>query len=67
MNPSCQKCTDPVIQLKTSMVNLTVHQGMQPINAAEAAHERHMAAFHDGGAIAWKTLLQQEQEARKLK
>ena len=33
-------------------------------NAAEAAHERHMAAFYDGGAIAWKTLIQQGQERR---
>lgn len=36
-------------------------------NAAEAAWERHCEAFHDGGATQFKTLQQQQIEARRLK
>ncbi|MEH2501209.1 hypothetical protein V1290_000020 [Bradyrhizobium sp. AZCC 1578] len=36
-------------------------------NAAEAAYERHCEAFHDGGATQFKSLQQQQIEARRLK
>lgn len=36
-------------------------------NAAEAAWERHCEDFHDGGSAQFKTLQQQQIEARRLK
>ena len=36
-------------------------------NAAERAWERHCEAFHDGGAVSFKSLQQQQIEARRLK
>ena len=65
MTHPCQKCNCPCDSPEDEYGEFICQECIN--NAAEAAHERHMAAFHDGGAIAWKTLLQQEQEARKLK
>lgn len=36
-------------------------------NAAEAAYERHCEAYHDGGATQFRSLLDQQIEAQKLK
>jgi hypothetical protein len=36
-------------------------------NAAEAAYERHCEDFHDGGSTQFKSLQQQQIEARRLK
>lgn len=36
-------------------------------NRAEAAYERHCEDFHDGAAMQFKTLQQQQIEARRLK
>ena len=36
-------------------------------NAAERAYERHCEDFHDGGSTKFKSLQQQQIEARKLK
>ncbi len=36
-------------------------------NAAEAAWERHCESFHDGGSTQWRSLQDQQIEARKLK
>lgn len=36
-------------------------------NAAEAAYERFCADFHDGGNTSFKSLQQQQIEARRLK
>ncbi len=36
-------------------------------NAAEAAWERHCEAFHDGGSTSFKSLQQQQIEARRFK
>lgn len=36
-------------------------------NAAEAAWGRHCEDFHDGGNVGFKTLQQQQIEARRLK
>ena len=36
-------------------------------NAAEAAWERHCEAFHDGGSTQFKSLQQQQIEAKRLK
>lgn len=36
-------------------------------NAAEAAWERHCEDFHDGGCTRFNSLLDQQNEARKLK
>jgi hypothetical protein len=36
-------------------------------DCAEAAYERFCESFHDGGATSFKTLQQQQIEARRLK
>jgi hypothetical protein len=36
-------------------------------NAAEAAYERFCSDFHDGGNVSFKSLQQQQIEARRLK
>lgn len=36
-------------------------------NASEAAYERHCEAYHDGGSTQFKSLLQQQIDAQKLK
>lgn len=36
-------------------------------NRAEAAYERHCEAFHDGGSTQFKSLLDQQIEAQRLK
>jgi hypothetical protein len=60
----CQKCAGPHGKLNDygeficeSCVN----------NEAEAAYERLMESYHDGGATGWKTLQQQQIEAMRFK
>ena len=64
INP-CERCNDPTINAENDFGEFVCDECEQ--NAAEAAYERHCEAFHDGGATQFKSLQQQQIEARRFK
>jgi len=63
--PPCQKCACPCERPEDDYGEFICQSCVD--NANEAAYERHIASFHDGGATQWKTTAQQQIEARRLK
>jgi transcription initiation factor TFIIIB Brf1 subunit/transcription initiation factor TFIIB len=61
----CEKCEGPCTNPEDEFGEFVCTQCVE--NAAEAAYDRHMESFHDGGSTAWKTLQEQQAEAWKLK
>ena len=60
----CQKCAGP--QGKLNDYGEFICQSCID-NEAEAAYERHIASFHDGGSTQWKTLQQRQIDAKQMK
>ena len=63
--PPCQKCACPC-ELPEDDYGEFICQSCVD-NANEAAYERHIESFHAGGATQWKTLIQQQIEAKQMK
>lgn len=61
----CERCDHPTINPENAYGEFICANCEQ--NAAEAAHERHCEAFHDGGCTSFNSLLDQQIEARRLK
>lgn len=61
----CERCDAPTATLENEYGEFICDDCEQ--NAAEAAWERHCEDFHDGGATQFKSLQQQQIEARRLK
>jgi len=65
MTPACEKCERPC-ELPENDNGEFICQSCVD-NANEAAYERHIESFHDGGATKWRSLAEMQMEARKLK
>ena len=63
--PPCQKCACPCALPENDYGEFICQSCVD--NANEAAYERHIESFHDGGATQWNSLQQQQNEARKFK
>lgn len=63
--PRCEKCADLTDNCPDDNDEIFCDNCLQ--NAAEAAWERHCEAYHDGGATQFRSLLDQQIEAQKLK
>lgn len=63
-NP-CERCHCATDNLENEYAEIICDDCLQ--DAAERAWERHCEAFHDGGDVSFKTLQQQQIEARRLK
>jgi len=61
----CEKCSKPCSNPENEYGEFICTSCVE--NTAEAAYERHIESFHDGGATGWKSLQQQQIEAMKLK
>jgi hypothetical protein len=65
MRHPCQKCACPCDLPANDYGELICKSCTD--NAAEAAYDRHMESFHDGGATQWKTLQEQQIDLWGLK
>lgn len=61
----CERCGELTINPENEYGEFVCESCLD--NEAEAAYERHCEAFHDGRATQFKTLQQQQIEARRLK
>lgn len=64
IDPRCDECDAPATE-ENAAGEILCDSCLT--NRAELAWERHCEAFHDGGSTQFKSLLQQQIEARKLK
>lgn len=64
INP-CSKCEQPTTADENEYGEFICEDCEQ--NEAEAAYERYCERFHDGGATEFRSLRDQQIEARKLK
>lgn len=64
----CERCQYPVnpVKCRENDYGEFICEDCEQ-NAAEAAYERFCSDFHDGGNTSFKTLQQQQIEARRLK
>lgn len=61
----CIKCDSTTLNIEDEYGEIRCSDCLE--NAAEAAYGRHCEAYHDGGATQFKTLQQQQIEARRFK
>lgn len=62
---NCNECDKPTANPENDYGEHVCNDCLD--TAAERAWERHCEAFHDGGNVGFKTLQQQQIEARRLK